>query len=180
MGEVRIGLRRRSSLQLLGAGALTSLGWATLIREDALAQTLVEAARKEGALNIIGCPSDWANWGEIVPAFEKVSGIVVDSANPNGTSAEELQAIRSLKGQGRAPDVAGVVPPPDGAIAASVREHIFLGSLTRLRLVAYGEPKAELRADLSSEEAEHYALGDRVWAWWSGTAPRVLAREVLQ
>ena len=43
-------------------------------------------------------------------AFEKAAGVKVNDANPNGTSAEELQAIRSLKGQARAPDVIDVGP----------------------------------------------------------------------
>jgi putative spermidine/putrescine transport system substrate-binding protein len=42
--------------------------------------------------------------------FQQLYGVKLDSANPDGSSAEELQAIRSLKSQGRAPDVVDVGP----------------------------------------------------------------------
>lgn len=99
---------RFGALGLAGLGASALFGRGAFAAEAAAA--LRDAARKEGALNIIACPPDWANWGEIVPAFEKASGLTVNSANPNGSSAEELQAIRSLKGQPRAPDVVDVGP----------------------------------------------------------------------
>ncbi len=106
------GWGRREVLRLgaggvLGAAATSALGrraWA------AMPEGLMAAAKAEGTLNVIACPPDWANWGGIFPAFEAASGLRVDSANPNGTSAEELQAIRSLKGQARAPDVVDVGP----------------------------------------------------------------------
>jgi putative spermidine/putrescine transport system substrate-binding protein len=65
---------------------------------------LVAAAKKEGHLNLIAMPSDWANYGEMFSTFTKKYGIPVTVANPNGTSAEENQAIVSLKGDPRAPD----------------------------------------------------------------------------
>jgi len=71
---------------------------------------LVAAAKKEGTLNVIALPPDWANYGEIIAAFTKKYGIKINSASPNASSAEELQAIKSLKGQMRAPDVVDVGP----------------------------------------------------------------------
>jgi len=65
---------------------------------------LVAQAKKEGKLNTIALPPDWANYGEIISTFSKKYGIPIDNANPNGSSAEENQAIRSLKGDSRAPD----------------------------------------------------------------------------
>jgi putative spermidine/putrescine transport system substrate-binding protein len=66
---------------------------------------LVKEAKKEGKLNVIALPHDWANYGEIISTFKKKYGLAMDEANPQGSSAEENQAIRSLKGDSRAPDV---------------------------------------------------------------------------
>ncbi|MGF7239559.1 MAG: ABC transporter substrate-binding protein [Frankia sp.] len=69
---------------------------------------LVTAAQKEGQLNVITLPPDWANYGEIISTFSKKYGIKVNSANPNGSSADEITAVKQLKGQSRAPDVLDV------------------------------------------------------------------------
>jgi putative spermidine/putrescine transport system substrate-binding protein len=66
---------------------------------------LVAAAKKEGHLNTIALPPDWANYGEIMSTFQKKYGISITNDNPDGSSAQENQAIQSLKGDSRAPDV---------------------------------------------------------------------------
>ncbi|MGZ4382036.1 MAG: ABC transporter substrate-binding protein [Gaiellaceae bacterium] len=71
---------------------------------------LVKAAKKEGHLNVIALPPDWANYGEIISTFSKKYGIGITSDNPDGSSAQENQAIVSLKGDPRAPDVVDVGP----------------------------------------------------------------------
>nr|WP_246731703.1 extracellular solute-binding protein [Methylocapsa sp. S129] len=75
-----------------------------------LPAALVDAAKKEGKLNVITLPRDWADYGELMDTFSSRYGIAIDDANPDGTSAEELQAIRSLKTQSRAPDSVDVGP----------------------------------------------------------------------
>jgi len=72
--------------------------------------TLVKNAKKEGKLNTIALPPDWANYGEIMTTFSKKYGIPIDNQNPNGSSAQENEAVRSLKGDSRAPDVVDVGP----------------------------------------------------------------------
>src|SRR5205823_12451863 len=71
---------------------------------------LVKQAKKEGHLNTIALPPDWANYGEILSTFQKKYGIGITNDNPDGSSAQENQAIRSLKGDSRAPDVVDVSP----------------------------------------------------------------------
>ncbi len=73
-------------------------------------KALVAAAKKEGHLNVIALPPDWANYGEIISTFTKKYGIGITSDNPDGSSAQENQAIVSLKGDPRAPDVVDVGP----------------------------------------------------------------------
>lgn len=66
---------------------------------------LVKAAKSEGQLNVIALPPSWANYGKIIDGFTKQYGIKVNSANPNGSSADEVAAVKSQKGQSTAPDV---------------------------------------------------------------------------
>src|SRR6266850_5553924 len=69
---------------------------------------MIAEAKKEGGLNTIALPPDWANYGEIMSTFTKKYGIKIENANPNASSTEENQAIRSLKGDSRAPDAVDV------------------------------------------------------------------------
>lgn len=66
---------------------------------------LVAAAKKEGQLNVIALPPDWANYGEIIKAFTQKYGIKVNSAQPDASSQDEINAANQLKGQANAPDV---------------------------------------------------------------------------
>lgn len=66
---------------------------------------LIEAAQAEGELNVIALPETWANYGEIIALFEETYDITVNSADPDVSSAEEIQAAENLKGQDTAPDV---------------------------------------------------------------------------
>ena len=69
---------------------------------------LVAAAKKEGTLNVIALPPDWANYGTIIKTFEQKYGIKVNSANPSGSSQEEVDAIKQQAGTAAAPDVVDV------------------------------------------------------------------------
>jgi ABC-type Fe3+ transport system substrate-binding protein len=66
---------------------------------------LVKAAQEEGELNVIALPPDWANYGEMLDAFSKKYDIKINSASPDGSSADEVNAVTSQRGQDRAPDV---------------------------------------------------------------------------
>lgn len=66
---------------------------------------LVAAAKQEGTLNVIALPDNWANYGKIIAAFKTKYGITVNSANPDGSSADEIKAADDNKGQDTAPDV---------------------------------------------------------------------------
>ena len=69
---------------------------------------LVAAAKKEGHLNLIAMPTDWANYGQMFSTYTKRYGIPITVDNPGGSSAQENQAIVSLKGDPRAPDAVDV------------------------------------------------------------------------
>lgn len=69
---------------------------------------LIAAAKKEGTLNVIALPPDWANYGTIIKDFSQKYGIKVNSANPSGSSQEEVDAIKQQAGTAAAPDVVDV------------------------------------------------------------------------
>ncbi|MEU6013559.1 extracellular solute-binding protein [Streptomyces sp. NPDC047515] len=68
-------------------------------------KALVAAAEEEGRLNAIALPSDWANYGELIKAFEAKYKVKIKVENPDAASADEIAAVKSRKGQDRAPDV---------------------------------------------------------------------------
>jgi putative spermidine/putrescine transport system substrate-binding protein len=118
-GISRSSMLRRSAAAALGltvmGSASTALGATRArlasppVKETAAGlATLVKNAKKEGHLNTIALPPDWANYGEMMSTFQKKYGIKITNDNPDGSSAQENEAIRSLKGDSRAPDVVDV------------------------------------------------------------------------
>jgi putative spermidine/putrescine transport system substrate-binding protein len=90
------------------SGATKSASDATSAADLGGMDALVTAAKKEGQLNVITLPRDWANYGELMDKFQAKYGIHIDDANPDGSSADEITAIKTLKSQDRAPDVVDV------------------------------------------------------------------------
>jgi putative spermidine/putrescine transport system substrate-binding protein len=72
---------------------------------------LIAAAKKEGRLNVITLPADWANYGTIMRDFSKKYGIKITDSNPEGSSQDELNAIAQLRGTPAAPDVVDLGEP---------------------------------------------------------------------
>src|SRR5436305_12932519 len=115
-GMSRSSMLRRSAAAAFGLTIMGNAGTAFGMSRAAAAAppdhgtkaglaALVKAAKKEGKLNTIALPPDWANYGEIMSTFQKKYGLKITNDNPDGSSAQENQAVRSLKGDSRAPDV---------------------------------------------------------------------------
>ena len=66
---------------------------------------IAAACKKEGQLNIIATPVDWANYGEIIENFKKKYKVKIDSNIPDGSSQDEIDQANALKGTKRSPDV---------------------------------------------------------------------------
>ena len=98
-----------------GDAGADSVSTATSAEAAGGMDALVAAAKKEGQLNVIALPPDWANYGEIISTFSSKYGIKVNSANPAGSSQDEINAVNQLKGTSRAPDVLDV----GGAVAVA-------------------------------------------------------------
>ncbi|RIX28033.1 ABC transporter substrate-binding protein [Amnibacterium setariae] len=70
---------------------------------------LEAAANAEGRLNVITLPPSWANYGKIIAGFEKkYPKITITSQNPNGSSADEVAAIKAQGTGSNAPDVVDI------------------------------------------------------------------------
>jgi len=115
----RLALAGAAAACLLAAGCSSSgssasssggTNWATQTSASAGGgmNALVAAAKKEGTLNVIALPPTWANYGAILSAFTAKYGIKINSALPDGTSQQEVNAVKTEKGTAKAPDVLDV------------------------------------------------------------------------
>jgi putative spermidine/putrescine transport system substrate-binding protein len=106
-----VGVTGALATAALGATASSkSYNWSTAKTAKAGGgmKALIKAAKKEGTLNVIALPTNWANYGAQLSTFHRKYGIKIVSQNPSGSSAQEIQAIKSLKGRSSAPDVVDV------------------------------------------------------------------------
>jgi putative spermidine/putrescine transport system substrate-binding protein len=73
-------------------------------------QELIDAAKAEGGLTTIALPHTWCNYGEMLSSFTAKYGIPVNELLPDGSSAEEIDAIKANKDNPgpQAPDVVDV------------------------------------------------------------------------
>jgi putative spermidine/putrescine transport system substrate-binding protein len=93
-------------LATLPAEAASKSVWAsaTSAKAGGGLKALATACKKEGQMNIIADPHDWANYGEIIKGFAKKYKVKMNEANPNGSSQDEINAANQLRGTKRAPD----------------------------------------------------------------------------
>ena len=93
-----------------GNGTSSAANWATETSASGGGgmNALVAAAKKEGTLNVIALPPTWANYGAILSAFTAKYGIKINSALPDGTSQQEVNAVKTESGTAKAPDVLDV------------------------------------------------------------------------
>lgn len=91
-------------------GACTQTATTNTTTGSTTMDALVTAAKAEGNLTVIALPHDWCNYGEALAAFSAKYGITINELNPDGGSADEIQAIvanKDNKGP-QAPDVIDV------------------------------------------------------------------------
>jgi putative spermidine/putrescine transport system substrate-binding protein len=72
---------------------------------------LIAAAKAEGQLTTIALPHDWCGYGAVIDAFKaKYPGITINELNPDGSSSDEIEAIKANKDNKgpQAPDVIDV------------------------------------------------------------------------
>ena len=73
---------------------------------------LVKAAQAEGNLTVITLPRNWCDYGDMMDNFTAKYGIKIQDVNPDGGSADEVQAIKdNTQNKGpQAPDVLDIGP----------------------------------------------------------------------
>ncbi len=90
------------------AGETTTSGAATAVKE--IPKDLIDAAKKEGKINLIALPDGWANYKGVLAGYKSTYGINFKVDNPDGSSADEVKAVETLKGQPTQPDSIDVGP----------------------------------------------------------------------
>jgi putative spermidine/putrescine transport system substrate-binding protein len=101
-------------------GARASGQSAEPLTEDLRA--LVEGARTEGGLNVIGLARGWCNYAVIIDAFKQKYGLTVTELDPDAAPAAQVQAVKDHPDGGAdAPDVIDVsVAAAQGAKTAKL------------------------------------------------------------
>ncbi len=92
------------------AGGTTAAGGTTGASAGAIDAALIAAAKKEGKINLIALPDSWANYKGVLAGYKTTYGIDFNVANPDGSSADEVKAVETLKGQPTQPDSIDVAP----------------------------------------------------------------------
>jgi putative spermidine/putrescine transport system substrate-binding protein len=93
------------------AGAQATTGTSSTSAASACGTTvdqIATSAAKEGAVNLIALPDTWANYGGILKSYRDKYKINATVANPDASSADELTAIKTLRGQAGMPEVVDV------------------------------------------------------------------------
>ncbi|KUO19251.1 ABC transporter substrate-binding protein [Streptomyces dysideae] len=83
---------------------------------------LIAAAKKEGKLQAMALPRDWANYGGLFDGFEKKYGIRVTVENPFGHSEDEIEALQN---RGNRPNALDVIDVGDTFARAAVRRNLL-------------------------------------------------------
>lgn len=85
---------------------------------------LVAAAKKEGNLNLITTPRDWAGYGDMFDIYEKAFGVKINVDNPDGSSQYEIDTMKTAP-KSKQPDSIDIGPlvvtqlMPPGALPLS-------------------------------------------------------------
>lgn len=73
-------------------------------------EEIADNAKEEGMVNLIALPDTWANYAGILASFRDKYGIEAPVQNPDASSADELTAIDTLRGQSGMPEVVDIGP----------------------------------------------------------------------
>jgi putative spermidine/putrescine transport system substrate-binding protein len=96
------------------APAAAPVDWSTVqsAADGGGMDALVAAAQAEGNLTVITLPRNWCDYGDMMDNFTAKYGIKIQDVNPDGGSADEVQAIKdNMQNKGpQAPDVLDIGP----------------------------------------------------------------------
>lgn len=144
------------------ATAATKFDTAKSANEAGGMGALRSQCKKEGQLNIIATPRDWANYGDIIDAFAAKYGVKIDSQDEEGSSQDEINAADRLKGTKRAPDVFDI------GTSVAVK-------YTTTHFAAY-KPQVWDKIPATNKNADGYTVNNYTGTmsiWYSGDLPTI-------
>jgi putative spermidine/putrescine transport system substrate-binding protein len=118
---------------------------------SAIPADLIAAAKAEGTVNLIALPDDWANYKGILASFTKDYGVKTTVASPDASSADELTAVDTLKGQATQPCAVDIGP-------AKVPEAVQKGYFEKFEPSTYAEIPTELKDPNGQWVAAYYGV----------------------
>jgi putative spermidine/putrescine transport system substrate-binding protein len=133
------------------ATTAATTGGTTTGTANTIPSSLIDAAKKEGTVNLIALPDDWANYKGILASYTKDYGVKTTVANPDASSADELTAVETLKGQSTMPCALDIGP-------AKVPEAISKGYFETFKPSTYAEIPAELKDPDGNWVAAYYGV----------------------
>lgn len=120
--------------------------------DDPLAALYQECLDNGAKVNLIALPDEWANYKGILAAFgEKYPGVEYPVANPDASSADEMNAVETLSGQADMPDNVDVSP-------AIAQEMVDKGLFEPYTLTVDAEVPAGLKDADHNWSAAYYGI----------------------
>ncbi len=112
---------------------------------------LVSKAQAEGKVDLIALPDSWANYAGVISTFENKYGIDAVVQNPDASSADELTAIETLRGQDGMPEAVDVGP-------SFTTQMIEAGYAEQYKTTTWDEIPAALKNDEGYWIGSYYGL----------------------
>jgi len=108
-------------------------------------------AKEEGKVNLIALPDTWANYRGIIDSFVEKYGIEAPVMNPDASSADELTAVETLRGQPDMPEVLDIGP-------SFVQQAKDAGYLESYKPVVWDEIPASLKGEDGTWVGSYYGV----------------------
>ena len=108
-------------------------------------------AKEEGKVNLIALPDTWANYRGIIDSFVAKYGIEAPVMNPDASSADELTAVETLRGQPDMPEVLDIGP-------SFVQQAKDAGYLEAYKPVVWDEIPASLKGEDGTWVGAYYGV----------------------
>ncbi len=106
----------------------------------------------EGQVNLIALPDEWANYKGILQSFrDKYPGVKNPVANPDGSSKDEMEAVKTLAGQKDQPDNVDVSP-------AIAQEMVTAAMFEPYTPTSAGDVPAALKDPAGNWVASYYGI----------------------
>ena len=120
--------------------------------EDPLAALYQECLDNGAKVNLIALPDEWANYKGILQSFrDKYPGVENPVADPDASSADEMNAVETLAGQDNMPDNVDVSP-------AIAQEMVDKGLFEPYAATTIGEVPADLQDPDNNWTAAYYGI----------------------